>query len=165
MSSEQKINPALARSSCLAALSAAAKLPPYLVLLRVGFALPAPSLQRRCALTAPFHPYPAPRNRALQRRYIFCGTFRQSALTPTSRMLSGTLLYGVRTFLPHFRRKHGRPSGPAAYVPIIFDEQRRTGDAMRRGAHTRGSHPRFSIPRTVPSPSQAASRSRSRLHP
>ena len=33
------------------------KLPPYLVLLRVGFALPAPLLWRRCALTAPFHPY------------------------------------------------------------------------------------------------------------
>jgi hypothetical protein len=32
--------------------------PPYLVLLRVGFALPAASLRRRCALTAPFHPYP-----------------------------------------------------------------------------------------------------------
>ena len=33
-------------------------LPPYLVLLRVGFALPAALLSRRCALTAPFHPYP-----------------------------------------------------------------------------------------------------------
>jgi hypothetical protein len=37
--------------------SAEAKLPPYLVLLRVGFALPATLLPRRCALTAPFHPY------------------------------------------------------------------------------------------------------------
>jgi len=33
------------------------RLPPYLVLLRVGFALPAALLRRRCALTAPFHPY------------------------------------------------------------------------------------------------------------
>ena len=32
-------------------------LPPYLVLLRVGFAMPAALLSRRCALTAPFHPY------------------------------------------------------------------------------------------------------------
>src|SRR5204863_4745496 len=31
---------------------------PYLVLLRVGFSLPAELLQPRCALTAPFHPYP-----------------------------------------------------------------------------------------------------------
>jgi hypothetical protein len=29
----------------------------YLVLLPVGFALPSPLLARRCALTAPFHPY------------------------------------------------------------------------------------------------------------
>jgi hypothetical protein len=33
-------------------------LPPYLVLLHVGFAMPAPLLERRCALTAPFHPCP-----------------------------------------------------------------------------------------------------------
>ena len=38
--------------------SEARRLPPYLVLLRVGFALPAALLRRRCALTAPFHPYP-----------------------------------------------------------------------------------------------------------
>src|ERR1035438_6596060 len=31
---------------------------PYLVLLRVGFSLPAELLLPRCALTAPFHPYP-----------------------------------------------------------------------------------------------------------
>src|SRR5947199_9829529 len=31
---------------------------PYLVLLRVGFSLPAELLPPRCALTAPFHPYP-----------------------------------------------------------------------------------------------------------
>src|SRR5260370_12063091 len=37
---------------------AVAGLPPYLVLLRVGFAMPVPLLERRCALTAPFHPYP-----------------------------------------------------------------------------------------------------------
>ena len=36
---------------------AEAEIPPYLVLLRVGFALPAALLRRRCALTAPFHPY------------------------------------------------------------------------------------------------------------
>jgi len=32
--------------------------PPYLVLLRVGFTLPPASRSERCALTAPFHPYP-----------------------------------------------------------------------------------------------------------
>jgi len=32
--------------------------PPYLVLLRVGFTLPPALPTERCALTAPFHPYP-----------------------------------------------------------------------------------------------------------
>ena len=31
---------------------------PYSVLLPVGFALPSPLPETRCALTAPFHPYP-----------------------------------------------------------------------------------------------------------
>src|SRR5215471_5872709 len=44
-------------------------------------------------------------------RYVFCGAFRQLALTPTSRTLSGTLLSGVRTFLPRVPRDaaSGRP--------------------------------------------------------
>jgi len=33
-------------------------------------------------------------------RYFFCGTSRQPGLNPASRTLSGTLLCGVRTFLP-----------------------------------------------------------------
>ena len=32
--------------------------PPYLVLLRAGFCLPSALRRTRCALTAPFHPYP-----------------------------------------------------------------------------------------------------------
>ncbi len=53
---------------------------PYLALLRVGFSLPLPLPEARCALTAPFHPY---RRSCDQRRYIFCGTFRR--LAPPSR--------------------------------------------------------------------------------
>ena len=45
---------------------------PYLVLLRMGFTLPCLLPAMRCALTAPFHPYPAKAG-----RYIFCGTFRR----------------------------------------------------------------------------------------
>jgi len=86
-------------------------------LLRVGFALPATLLARRCALTAPFHPYPGPQR---PRRYIFCGTFRR-AIPPKpargpSRTLSGTLLCGVRTFLsprPKTRKATVRHSEPA----------------------------------------------------
>ena len=50
---------------------------PYLVLLRMGFALPDRSLHPRCALTAPFHPYRKPSLHPDLRRYIFCGTFRE----------------------------------------------------------------------------------------
>ncbi len=38
-------------------------------------------------------------------RYVFCGTFRPPGLNPASRTLSGTLLCGVRTFLPAHSRK------------------------------------------------------------
>src|SRR5262249_11526482 len=73
--------------------------PPYLVLLPVGFAMRRVSLLVRCALTAPFHPYPS-----FLRRYLLCGTFRRVALKPPSQALPGTALYGVRTFLSLTRR-------------------------------------------------------------
>ena len=72
---------------------------PYLVLLRVGFTLPPVSPPTRCALTAPFHPYPvalrhSPRHCAVScrascagsRRSVFCGTFR--GLAPPRRYLA-----------------------------------------------------------------------------
>jgi hypothetical protein len=40
---------------------------------------------------------------SLPRRYVLCGTSRQPGLNPASRTLSGTLLCGVRTFLPRRR--------------------------------------------------------------
>ena len=52
-------------------------------------------------------------------RYVFCGTFRQPGLNPASRTLSGTLLFGVRTFLYHPRRMTAtvRPScQPPHYI-------------------------------------------------
>ena len=49
-------------------------------------------------------------------RYVFCGTGRRRALKPASRTLSGTLLCGVRTFLPS---KLGRPPGPTTCMSII----------------------------------------------
>ena len=55
------------------------------------------------------------------RRYVFCGTSRQPTLRSASRTLSGTLLCGVRTFLPHLLTKRERPSGPAAYTMIICE--------------------------------------------
>src|SRR5207342_2590038 len=54
--------------------------PPYLVLLRAGFCLPPALRSARCALTAPFHPYPPPPE-GEGGRYIFCATFLQVTLT------------------------------------------------------------------------------------
>ena len=49
----------VASGRCAApALLPARRFPPYLVLLRVGFTLPRLLPAERCALTAPFHPYP-----------------------------------------------------------------------------------------------------------
>src|SRR3569832_1515568 len=90
---------------------------PYLVLLRVGFAMRRALLPGRCALTAPFHPY---RGSCEPRRYVLCGTFRPAALTPPSRTLSGTLLCGVRTFL-QTRVRVQRPSGPTVNTFIICE--------------------------------------------
>jgi len=72
-------------------------------------------------------------------RYVFCGTSRQPTLKSASRTLSGTLLYGVRTFLPHFLTKRERPSGPAAYIVIICE-----GDVEPRGTRWLDSRRRLS---------------------
>jgi len=66
--------------------------PPYLVLLRVGFALPAALLRRRCALNRTFHPYLGLAARAV----CFLWHFPSNDPAPKSagalRTLSGTLL-------------------------------------------------------------------------
>jgi hypothetical protein len=104
-------------------LALGSRFPPYLVLLRVGFTLPPALPLERCALTAPFHPYPSADGqtafrgvlrRGLARAVYFLWYWpstdpRESA----SRTLSGTLPCGVRTFLPRKRwRLHVLP--PAA---------------------------------------------------
>ena len=65
-----------------------------------------------------FSPLPGTRSKAGLRRYVFCGTFRRMDLNPPSRTLSGTLLYGVRTFLPRRWTQRERPSGPAANTSL-----------------------------------------------
>ena len=57
--------PILARAPNISTPARMGGVPPYLVLLRVGFALPAALLRQRCALTAPFHPYPAHSRKSL----------------------------------------------------------------------------------------------------
>jgi len=115
--------------------------PPYLVLLRVGFAMPAALLQQRCALTAPFHPYPAHSRKsvceqdALSRMsgaVCFLWHFPSSGLeSALPDVIRHTALWSSDfpprpfskeptcfTLLPEWA---GRPSGPAANTLIIFD--------------------------------------------
>jgi hypothetical protein len=67
---------------------------PYLVLLPVGFAMPLPLPDARCALTAPFHPYLSPLPGV--RRFAFCGTFPGVA---SAGRYPAPCLRGARTFL------------------------------------------------------------------
>nr|VFJ43073.1 MAG: hypothetical protein BECKDK2373B_GA0170837_100453 [Candidatus Kentron sp. DK] len=96
---------------------------PYLVLLQAGFTLPPRLPGARCALTAPFHPYPLPafpyiiesQERAVYFLWHFPWTYIPQALP-------GALPCGARTFLPtgaeprHLRarsvRYSGCPTGP-----------------------------------------------------
>ncbi len=76
---------------------------PYLVLLRVGFTSLPMLPPARCALTAPFHPYP----RSLATRAVFFLLHLPSARA--AQALPGTLPYGARTFLrPAGQRLSGR---------------------------------------------------------
>ena len=87
---------------------------PYSVLLPVGFTMPAPLPQPRCALTAPFHPYPSTQLTLLRRgkpcgpaspkprrgeggRFVLCGTF--PGVAPAGRY-PAPYVKGARTFLP-----------------------------------------------------------------
>ena len=71
--------------------------PPYLVLLRAGFCLPPTLPPARCALTAPFHPYPSTRRlrTSLGAVYFLC----HCPSSCPARALPGALPFGVRTFL------------------------------------------------------------------
>jgi len=82
------------------------------------------SLTRRCALTAPFHPYPDESG-----RYVFCGTFRRSALEggpPGCYPAHRSMEFGLSSPGRALRRRRQpstrqeRPSGPLATL-IICD--------------------------------------------
>lgn len=85
---------------------------PYSILLQVGFAMPFPLPGPRCALAAPFRPYPEPASRPAG-RYVFCGTVPEG-LTPPAGRYPAPLLLGARTFLPAPHKRCAaiaRPSG------------------------------------------------------
>ena len=75
---------------------------PYSVLLPVGFAVPLPLPEARCALTAPFHPCRHPRGIG---RSLLCGTFpglrhRLAPMLSPAGRYPAPHVHGARTFLP-----------------------------------------------------------------
>ena len=79
---------------------------PYSVLHPVGFTVPVTLPPPRCALAAPFRPYPLE-----SERYAFCGTFPRKANLPAGRYPAPSFR-GARTFLvPLARPAAARPSG------------------------------------------------------
>src|SRR5438105_3874905 len=79
---------------------------PYLALLRAGFCLPPMLPPARCALTAPFHPYPTTREARNRAVYFLC----HCPSSCPDRALPGALPCGVRTFLSP-EASEGRESG------------------------------------------------------
>ena len=69
---------------------------PYSVLLPVGFTMPAPLPDPRCALTAPFHPYCAEAPKGEGERFVLCGTV--PGVAPAGRY-PAPYVDGARTFL------------------------------------------------------------------
>jgi len=91
-----------------------ASMPPYLVLLRTGFTLPPPLPEARCALTAPFHPYPA--GLRTSGRYLFCGTFH--GLAPSRRYLASCPVEPGLSSLP-IRRSGQRLPGQLRILSLV----------------------------------------------
>ena len=87
---------ALATYPEVVAHRAGTRILPYLVLLRVGFALPAALLKRRCALTAPFHPYLAivSRSRFVVSFETICRLFYPDLLNDQRRTANDPQLRG-----------------------------------------------------------------------
>src|SRR5438132_1348804 len=69
---------------------------PYSALLPVGFAVPSPLPETRCALTAPFHPCSSTPEGA-GGRFVLCGTF--PGVAPAG-CYPAPHVDGARTFLP-----------------------------------------------------------------
>jgi len=92
---------------------------PYLALLRAGFSLPPVLPRARCALTAPFHPYPSTRalSRARSGRCIFCATFLRVAPTgryPAHCPAEFGLSFRLRALRALRRDRPARSCGPAS---------------------------------------------------
>ncbi len=96
---------------------------PYLVLLRVGFAMPRTLLPERCALTAPFHPYRDLAIEAVSSLWHFPSDALQRAIPDVIRHAalwsSDFPLSQPRSPAKPAFAAGQRPSGPASAIHII----------------------------------------------
>ena len=88
---------------------------PYLVLLRVGFAMPRTLLPGRCALTAPFHPY----RRLAAQAVFFLWHFPSTGLDASLPDVIRHTALRSSDFPPAALARCQRPSGPAVNLSII----------------------------------------------
>jgi hypothetical protein len=140
-------------------------LPSYLALHHAGFSVPHTLLRERWALTPPFHPYqrivrrrfagfPARRHRAVSRRSIFCGTFReQVALSRAEACVRAACSPGVTRRVALAPDDSGRcPDFPPALPPCdglasdhpahpLWILYREAGDACRSRFGNGAWHP------------------------
>jgi hypothetical protein len=105
---------------------------PYSILLPVGFAVPPLLPEARCALTAPFRPYPAE-----ARRYDFCGTVPWVA---PAGSYPAPFLAGARTFLPYPVTQAAAVARPSGYaqlaVPTLVSKSNRKSIARHSPSMT-----------------------------
>ena len=90
-----------------------AAMPPYLLLLPVGFSLPSASLRTRCALAAPFHPCLG----AFRRPWAVCFLWHFPSGCP-AWPLASTVPCGARTFLPRHQAPAFTWSAPNRAAPL-----------------------------------------------
>jgi len=83
---------------------------PYSVLHPVGFTVPSLSPGTRCALAAPFRPYPSEGG-----RYAFCGTVPDPCRSRSRRGLPGTVVPWSPDFPRHPSTSSGRRGRPALW--------------------------------------------------
>jgi len=106
---------------------------PYLVLLPVGFTLPPPLPGARCALTAPFHPYPPSPRRAPVRAVCFLWHFPWGR---PRRALPGTVFPWSPDFPPPIPAGAGSEGSHPAVWQSISKNSKGLGQAS--GAVPRG---------------------------
>jgi len=104
----------------------------YSVLLPAGLAVPPTLPPARCALTAPFHPYPDGPCSLASGRFAFCGAI--PGVAPAGRY-PAPRPYGARTFL-RFPRKAAavRPTGATGHMS---DRRGRSREKARRASMNR----------------------------